>query len=40
MLKESSGDMASLDIREHDSEISEGSRHAGMAALIDLVGRK
>ena len=34
------GDMAELDIREHDSTISEGSAHVGMSALIDLVARK
>ena len=31
---------ASIDIREHDSEIAEGAQHVGMSALIDLVGRK
>ena len=34
------GDMAQLDISEHDSAISEGSAHVGMSALIDLVARK
>jgi cyclopropane fatty-acyl-phospholipid synthase-like methyltransferase len=33
-------DFAELDIREHDSVISEGTAHVGMSALIDLVGRK
>jgi 2-polyprenyl-3-methyl-5-hydroxy-6-metoxy-1,4-benzoquinol methylase len=33
-------DLASLDIREHDSEIHEGAGHDGMSALIDLVGVK
>jgi cyclopropane fatty-acyl-phospholipid synthase-like methyltransferase len=34
------GDMAELDIREHDSAISEGTAHVGMSALIDLVATK
>jgi 2-polyprenyl-3-methyl-5-hydroxy-6-metoxy-1,4-benzoquinol methylase len=40
ILQEGFGDMAELDIREHDSAISEGSAHVGMSALIDLVARK
>ena len=40
LLEEAFGDFASLDIREHDSTIHEGSGHDGMSALIDLVGRK
>jgi SAM-dependent methyltransferase len=40
LLEESFGDLSSIEIVEHDSKISEGSRHVGMAALIDLVGRK
>jgi cyclopropane fatty-acyl-phospholipid synthase-like methyltransferase len=40
LLEESFGDMAELDIREHDSAISEGTAHVGMSALIDLVGVK
>ena len=40
LLEESFGDLASLDIQEHDSIISEGAGHAGMSALIDLVARK
>jgi cyclopropane fatty-acyl-phospholipid synthase-like methyltransferase len=40
ILQEGFGDMAALDIREHDSAISEGSAHVGMSALIDLVARK
>lgn len=31
---------AELHIEEHDSEMAEGMAHGGMAALIDLVGRK
>jgi SAM-dependent methyltransferase len=40
LLQDAFGDFAALDIREYDSEIQEGSRHAGMSALIDAVGRK
>ena len=40
LLEESFGDLSSLEIREHDTAISEGSGHVGMSALIDLVGRK
>ena len=29
-----------LDIREYDAELHEGDRHAGLSALVDLVGRK
>jgi SAM-dependent methyltransferase len=40
LLEDAFGDFASLEIREHDSVINEGSGHVGMSALIDLVGRK
>jgi cyclopropane fatty-acyl-phospholipid synthase-like methyltransferase len=40
ILEAAFGDMAELDIREHDSVISEGGSHAGMSALIDLVATK
>ncbi|MGI8525536.1 MAG: SAM-dependent methyltransferase [Pseudolabrys sp.] len=40
LLEAAFGDFASLDIREYDSSIDEGGGHAGMSALIDLVGRK
>ena len=40
ILEQGFGDMAELEIREHDSEISEGSAHVGMSALIDLIARK
>jgi cyclopropane fatty-acyl-phospholipid synthase-like methyltransferase len=40
ILEQGFGDMASLEIREHDSAISEGTAHLGMSALIDLVARK
>ena len=40
LLEEAFGDMAVLEISEHDSVIREGSGHSGMSALIDLVARK
>jgi cyclopropane fatty-acyl-phospholipid synthase-like methyltransferase len=40
MLENAFGDMARLEIREHDSAISEGTSHVGMSALIDLVATK
>ncbi|MGB6534645.1 MAG: class I SAM-dependent methyltransferase [Xanthobacteraceae bacterium] len=40
ILDQDFGDMAELEIREHDGTISEGSAHRGMSALIDLVARK
>ena len=40
LLQQAFADFSSLDIREHDDVIREGDAHAGMSALIDLVGRK
>jgi cyclopropane fatty-acyl-phospholipid synthase-like methyltransferase len=40
LLEEAFADFASIDIREHDDVIREGTAHSGMSALIDLVGRK
>lgn len=40
LLEEAFKDFSWLEIEEHDSVMREGSMHAGMAALIDLVGRK
>jgi cyclopropane fatty-acyl-phospholipid synthase-like methyltransferase len=40
LLEEAFGDMAELEIREHDSAINEGTGHVGMSALIDLIARK
>jgi cyclopropane fatty-acyl-phospholipid synthase-like methyltransferase len=40
LLADAFADFAALEIVEHDSVIEEGSRHVGMSALIDLVGRK
>ena len=40
LLQSAFGDMAELEIREHDSAISEGTSHVGMSALIDLAAKK
>jgi SAM-dependent methyltransferase len=40
MLREEFGGFAKLDVKAHDSVVSEGSRHSGMAAIVDLVGWK
>jgi SAM-dependent methyltransferase len=40
MLAKEFGSFSDLDISEHDSLTQEGTGHVGMAALIDLVGRK
>src|SRR5262249_37724357 len=40
MLEEAFGDFATLEIKEYDSTVQEGSGHNGLSALIDLVGRK
>jgi SAM-dependent methyltransferase len=40
LLQEAFAEFASVQIREHDDVIREGDAHAGMSALIDLVGRK
>lgn len=40
LLEKAFGDFASVEIREHDSEINEGAGHVGTSALIDLVARK
>jgi cyclopropane fatty-acyl-phospholipid synthase-like methyltransferase len=40
LLEKAFGDFASLDIREYEAELHEGSGHGGMSALIDLVGVK
>ena len=39
-LTEAFAGFAELEVSEHDSMTQEGAGHAGMAALIDLVGRK
>jgi SAM-dependent methyltransferase len=40
LLEAEFGTLALITITEHDSLTSEGTGHVGMAALIDLVGRK
>lgn len=40
LLEEAFADFSALEIEEHDSVLHEGTHHIGMAALIDLVGRK
>lgn len=40
LLEDVFSDFASIEINEHDSIVDEGGGHAGMSALIDLVGRK
>jgi SAM-dependent methyltransferase len=40
MLREEFGGFGKLDIKVHDSVVAEGSRHSGMAAVVDLVGWK
>ncbi|MDR3375759.1 MAG: class I SAM-dependent methyltransferase [Ancalomicrobiaceae bacterium] len=40
LLEAHFGNFADLSIREYDRELEEGTRHVGMSALIDLVGRK
>lgn len=38
LLEQAFGDFDNLSICEHDSEIVEGAGHAGLSALIDLIG--
>jgi len=40
LLQSAFGDMAEIEIHEHDTAISEGTSHVGMSALIDLVAKK
>ena len=40
LLQHAFGDFAKLEITEYEAEMSEGARHTGMSALIDLVGTK
>jgi cyclopropane fatty-acyl-phospholipid synthase-like methyltransferase len=40
LLEAEFAELSELRIEEHDSMTSEGAAHVGMAALIDLVGRK
>jgi len=40
LLRESFADMEILELRSYDAELSEGTQHRGMSALIGLVARK
>lgn len=40
LLRQAFGDFSSIEVREYDAELCEGTRHSGMSALVDLVGRK
>jgi SAM-dependent methyltransferase len=40
LLERAFGEFAQLEITEYEADLREGSRHAGISALIDLVGRK
>ena len=40
LLQQSFADLSSIEIEEYDAVIQEGTGHAGMSALIDLVGYK
>lgn len=40
LLRDAFGDLSEIDVKEYDAEVDEGAGHAGMSALVDLVGRK
>lgn len=40
LLQKAFAGFAKLDVRSYDAEISEGPGHAGMSALVDLIGTK
>jgi SAM-dependent methyltransferase len=40
LLRDAFGDLSEIDVKEYDALVDEGSGHAGMSALVDLVGRK
>ena len=40
LLSKAFGDWDILSLRDYDSLVSEGTRHSGMSALVDLVARK
>lgn len=40
LLEEAFDDFAELEVETYDAELDEGSRHKGISALVDLVGRK
>ena len=40
LLEQSFAELEILQLTEHDEALAEGTKHTGMAALIDLVARK
>jgi hypothetical protein len=40
MLEKGFAKLARFEIKEYDTHMSEGAGHAGMAAVIDLIGYK
>ena len=40
MLREAFAALEILELREYDADVTEGTRHSGRSALIDLVARK
>lgn len=40
LLREKFGDLELIELTEYDAELSEGQRHVGTSALVDLVARK
>ena len=40
LLREAFGALEILELRAYEAELSEGTRHTGMSAVIDLVARK
>ena len=40
LLQDAFGDFTNVTITEYEAELTEGARHTGMSALIDLVGTK
>ena len=40
ILREAFAEMTILHLAEYDTELTEGSRHLGMSALVDLVAQK
>jgi hypothetical protein len=40
LLRQAFGDLEILQLREHEDVLSEGVKHVGRSALIDLVARK
>ncbi len=40
LLENDFADFSSIEVREYDATLTEGARHSGLSALVDLVGRK